>query len=625
MPPTGKEAALLGVGGVVGVSLAAWRTLFPWIGYDLPILKLGRKYGKKTMTDALNGHFLVDLFEISAKNNPKKPFIIFQDRIFTYEFMNEQACRVANIVLQMGLKLGDTVAILVSNEPAFVWTFLGLQKIGVAVALLNTNNKHKPLLHSIEISEAKVLIVGQGSDLFQNVDDIKQELPIPVYLMGTGIGEAPVGYQSWDQLMLSAPHAEISRTMRSGMNLLTPCCYIYTSGTTGLPKPAIINQTKALGMSKFLYLGGLEHDDIVYTVTPLYHSAAILALFTTMDCGSTMLLRTKFSAHHYFEDCRRHNVTVIQYIGELCRYLLAVPEHPKDKVHKIKVAVGNGLRKDIWEKFRDRFNIPQIVEFFGASEGTAATFNVNGRVGACGRLSPLLSKLHPSGMAIIKYDRLKDAPYRDKNNRCLPVEFGEPGLFIAGIPEFYKDKFYKGPQEVNEKKVLRNVFKDGDSFFNFGDLMYMDKDYFIYFQDRVGDTFRWKGENVSTNEVANILTSMDFIHDANIYGVTVPGHDGRAGMAALHLNEREKLTKERLKQIYDHCSENLPSYARPLFLRLEEQTRVTVTFKQHKVDLVKEGYDPSIISDPLYYLSNDAKTYVPLDASSFGSVLKSRL
>lgn len=623
--PSGKEKALLGVGGAVGLSLAAWRTLFPWIGYDLPVLKVGKMYSKLVQEDVANGRFLIDLFEKTTKASPKKPFIIFQDRLYTYEFMNEQACRVANAALGLGLKLGDTAAILVSNEPSFIWTFLGLQKIGVAVAFLNTNNRHKPLLHSIQVSDAKILIVGQGSDLFHATEDIRNEIEVPIYLMGTMPSDTPAGYRCWDQLMLMAAHAEISPVMRTGMNYMMPCCYIYTSGTTGLPKPAIIYQSKAIGMSKFLYLGSITPEDIVYTVTPLYHSAAVLAFFTTLACGSTMLLRTKFSAHHFFDDCRRHNVTIIQYIGELCRYLLALPENPKDREHKIRIAVGNGLRTDIWEKFQQRFNIKRICEFFGASEGTAATYNIDGRVGAIGRLSPLLKKLSPIHMEIVKYDPVTEAPYRDKNNRCVKVGFGETGVFIAGIPPGYVKGFYKGPQEMNEKKMVRNAFVDGDAYFNYGDLMFMDKDYFVYFQDRVGDTFRWKGENVSTNEVGNVLSSLDFIHDANVYGVAVPGHDGRAGMAALHLNEKEQLTADRLKKIYDHCAENLPSYARPLFLRLEGSTRVTVTFKQHKVDLVKEGFDPSKISDPLFFLSQEAKTYLPLDSKSFGTLLKSKL
>lgn len=623
--PSGKEKALLGVGGAVGLSLAAWRTLFPWIGYDLPVLKVGKMYSKLVQEDVANGRFLIDLFEKTTKASPKKPFIIFQDRLYTYEFMNEQACRVANAALGLGLKLGDTAAILVSNEPSFIWTFLGLQKIGVAVAFLNTNNRHKPLLHSIQVSDAKILIVGQGSDLFHATEDIRNEIEVPIYLMGTMPSDTPAGYQCWDQLMLMASHAEISPVMRTGMNYMMPCCYIYTSGTTGLPKPAIIYQSKAIGMSKFLYLGSITPEDIVYTVTPLYHSAAVLAFFTTLACGSTMLLRTKFSAHHFFDDCRRHNVTIIQYIGELCRYLLALPENPKDREHKIRIAVGNGLRTDIWEKFQQRFNIKRICEFFGASEGTAATYNIDGRVGAIGRLSPLLKKLSPIHMEIVKYDPVTEAPYRDKNNRCVKVGFGETGVFIAGIPPGYVKGFYKGPQEMNEKKMVRNAFVDGDAYFNYGDLMFMDKDYFVYFQDRVGDTFRWKGENVSTNEVGNVLSSLDFIHDANVYGVAVPGHDGRAGMAALHLNEKEQLTADKLKKIYDHCAENLPSYARPLFLRLEGSTRVTVTFKQHKVDLVKEGFDPSKISDPLFFLSQEAKTYLPLDSKSFGTLLKSKL
>lgn len=290
--------------------------------------------------------------------------------------------------------------------------------------------------------------------------------------------------------------------------------------------------------------------------------------------------------------------------------------------------IGNGLRKDIWEAFQKRYKIPKIVEFFGATEGTAAFVNTWGRVGSCGRLSPLLNKISPTKSYIVRYDPKTDAPLRNKEGRCILCRIGEPGLLLGGIPNpaLYAEGFYLGGKEMNEKKYVRNAFVEGDAYFNYGDLLYYDKDYFIYFKDRMGDTFRWKGENVSTNEVANVLTGLPFIQDANVYGVEVPGADGRAGMAAILLKDTVDVHTDLLPQIFHHCEENLPVYARPLFLRFIKEMPLTTTHKQKKVQYVKEGFNPAIISDPLFRVSAETKTYVPLTTENVSQFMaKSRL
>ncbi|KAJ8303998.1 hypothetical protein KUTeg_017581 [Tegillarca granosa] len=582
-----RDKALLGVGGVAAAGILAWRTMFPWIGYDLEFIRKGKKATDKIGEDIKKQRFLIDMFEEKVTSCPRKPFLIFEDRIYTYEFMNEQAKRVANIAMTWGFKLGETVALFINNEPSFIWTFLGLQKIGLGVAFINYHIRAKALLHSIKACEARALIIGLGEDLFHAIDEIRHDLDIPLYLQGDNI---PDGYKPWDEMMINTLPSEICRNVRAEFHLFTPCCYIFTSGTTGLPKPAIVNQAKAIGYSKFFTFSEISKDDIIYITTPLYHSAACLSLFSTMDVGSTALLRRKFSAHHYFKEARRHKVTIMQYIGELPRYLLTVPESSEDGIHNIRIAIGNGLRMDIWEKFQNRFKIPKIVEFFGATEGTAAMANIQGRVGAVGRMSPFL---------------------------IVFLGTGEPGILIAAIPITYSDGFYKGGKEINEKKIVRNAFVDGDAFFNFGDLLVQDKDYFVYFKDRVGDTFRWKGENVSTNEVANVLTGLDVIQDANVYGVQVPGTDGRAGMAAILLKNGKQVTESIVKQIYHHCEENLPSFARPIFLRFIKEMALTTTYKQRKVENVKEGFDPNKIKDELFYIHPESKSYLPLTATFF--------
>ncbi|KAH3858043.1 long-chain fatty acid transport protein 2-like isoform X2 [Dreissena polymorpha] len=626
--PSKKDKIILGAAGAVGAGIMSWRAFFPWIGYDLKMIKHGKRAGGRIMKDIQNQRYLINMFEEAVEKYPKKPFIIFEDRVYTYEFVNEQTNRVANIAAQWGFKIGECVALMIENEPAFIWTFLGLQKLGIAVAFINFHIRGDPLVHTLRACEAKVLIIGQGDYILPKVEEVRGQLgDLPLYVQGQNL-LLGAGYVAWDELMRTTLPVPMCRSVRAGMTPTTPCCYIFTSGTTGLPKPVIITQVKSISISKFFQLFDYLPTDIVYTCTPLYHSAAGgLGLMNTIDQGATMVLSRKFSASHFFEDIRKHNVTVVQYIGELCRYVLAVPKTPLDSKHCVRVAVGNGLRADIWDNFKTRFNIPNICEFFGATEGTVAVMNLSNRTGACGRFSPLINKLDPTPKVLVKVDVDTGEVIRNKQGFCIPVAIGEPGLLLGSIPPIYADlKFYKGNKEVNEKKILRNVLREGDMFFNFGDLLSLDKDYFVYFRDRVGDTFRWKGENVATFEVSNVLSKLPIIHDANVYGVEIPGSEGRAGMAAIHLEDDKEPTAAILKDIFQHCKESLPSYARPLFLRFPKEAAITVTMKQQKTEFRKDGFHPQNIPDPLFYYNEPAGTYSPLTMDNIQQFLtKSRL
>ncbi|XP_056008267.1 long-chain fatty acid transport protein 2-like [Ostrea edulis] len=626
--PHSRDLALMGIGGFTGLSIVAWQTMFPWLKYDLQFIKTVMNVGKRIADDEVNERYLVRMFEESVAKYPKKTMVIFEDREYTYEFMNEQAKRVANIAYEWRFKTGETVALLMQNHPAFIWIFLGLQKVGLCVALLNHYNKGSPLLHTIKASKARAVIVGPEAELHNAIEEIRPELDISLYLQGYSKATVPDHYISWDNLMLLSPTAEISKSVRSSFNMRTPCIYVFTSGTTGLPKPAIVSQNKAIKMTKVFYAVGGTPNEIAYITTPLYHMLALSTLFSVIEIGATIVVKVQFSASQFFDDCRKHNVTFTQYIGELARYILHQPERPEDGNHKIRVMMGNGLRVDIWEKFQKRFKIPKIMESFGATEGTGAFLNTWGRVGSCGRLSPFLNALAPAKSYIVRYDPETCLPLRNKTGRCIPCDIGETGLLIVKIinKDVLEDGFYLGEKAANEKKCVRNAFEEGDVFFNFGDLLYVDKDYFLYFKDRIGDTFRWKGENVSTNEVANILTELPFIQDANVYGVEVPGADGRAGMAGILLKENVKFQLDLLPKIYKHCEKNLPIYARPLFLRFIKEMPLTTTHKQKKVHYVKEGFDPNIIDDPLFRISPEAKSYVPLTTDNIGTFLaKSRL
>uniref|UniRef100_A0ACB8G7H1 Uncharacterized protein n=2 Tax=Sphaerodactylus townsendi TaxID=933632 RepID=A0ACB8G7H1_9SAUR len=359
---------------------------------------------------------------------------------------------------------------------------------------------------------------------------------------------------------------------------------------------------------KFYHLVGGTSSDVIYVALPLYHLAgALLGIVGTFGLGATCVLKKKFSARQFWPDCRLYGVTVFQYIGELCRYLVNQPQTPEDRDHSLRMAVGSGLRADVWREFLRRFGDMRIMETYGMTEGSVTFFNFTGTVGAVGRASWLYKRLFP--FELLRYDVLQSTPLRDKAGRCQRVETGEPGLLVAPVTPMTPFLGYAGGQELTEAKLLHNVFADGDTYFNTGDLMLQDSNAFIYFWDRTGDTFRWKGENVATTEVGEILGALESLQDVTVYGVTVPGHEGRAGMATVVLRPGREFDGA---EVYKHAVELLPPYARPRFLRIQDHLEMTETFKQKKVRLTAEGFDPTRITEPLYFLDEGAKMYVPL-------------
>ncbi|NP_001303617.1 long-chain fatty acid transport protein 3 isoform 2 [Mus musculus] len=404
-------------------------------------------------------------------------------------------------------------------------------------------------------------------------------------------------------------------------NIMDTCLYIFTSGTTGLPKAARISHLKVLQCQGFYHLCGVHQEDVIYLALPLYHmSGSLLGIVGCLGIGATVVLKPKFSASQFWDDCQKHRVTVFQYIGELCRYLVNQPPSKAECDHKVRLAVGSGLRPDTWERFLRRFGPLQILETYGMTEGNVATFNYTGRQGAVGRASWLYKHIFP--FSLIRYDVMTGEPIRNAQGHCMTTSPGEPGLLVAPVSQQSPFLGYAGAPELAKDKLLKDVFWSGDVFFNTGDLLVCDEQGFLHFHDRTGDTFRWKGENVATTEVAEVLETLDFLQEVNIYGVTVPGHEGRAGMAALALRPPQALN---LVQLYSHVSENLPPYARPRFLRLQESLATTETFKQQKVRMANEGFDPSVLSDPLYVLDQDIGAYLPLTPARYSALLSGDL
>ncbi len=552
---------------------------------------------------------IADFIEERVAAAPHRIAILFEDRKITNAELEAAANRTARWASAQGIGRGDVVALLMENRPEFIVTWYGLAKLGAVVALLNTNLRGHPLAHSLGIADAKHLIVG--AEVGEALAGAREHLASWPTVWATG--GSLTGAEDLDAELETRSAEPIDRAVRRGLAASEKLFYIYTSGTTGLPKAANVSHQRALltgGGAMGAQQLGLE--DRVYVPLPLYHSAGgVMAAVGALLSGGGLALARKFSASRFWSDCTRFEATSFQYIGELCRYLLHSPEHPDERRHRVRVCIGNGLRPEIWEAFQERFRIPQIIEFYGATEGNVALMNFDGKVGAVGRLPRLLRRV--MGVELIRYDVAKDAHVRGRDGFCIPCKPGEVGEAIGRLSQAVRFEGYTNP-EATEKKILRNVFKQGDAYFRTGDLLRQDDDDYYYFVDRIGDTFRWKGENVSTSEVAEVLSVCPGVKEANVYGVSVPGQDGRAGMAALVVDASFDPLRlaERVKR-------ELPAYARPLFLRLSPEMEVTGTFKHRKLDLVNDGFDPAKVSEPLFFLEAE-RGYVPLDADLYGRI-----
>ncbi|MBN3318355.1 S27A6 protein, partial [Atractosteus spatula] len=567
----------------------------------------------------------LDCFVHQARKTPDKPFIVFEGEVYTYEDVDKRSNKVAQVFKQQGgVKKGDTVALLMSNEPDFICVWFGLCKLGCQVAFLNFNIKSKSLLHCFESCEAKTLVLG--ADFIHLLDDVLftlQQNKIDLWLLDR---DSP--YQGVNTLLdkIEGTSEESVPDVCSPTNIMSNFIYIFTSGTTGLPKAARISHLKAVMCLCFLRLCGATSNDNIYITLPLYHmSASLLGIGGCIELGATCVLKRKFSASQFWSDCRKYNVTVFQYIGELCRYLVNQPKVAGEMNHKVRIAAGSGLRSDVWKEFIKRFGKIKIVESYGLTEASIGFVNYTNKIGPIGRAGFLNKRILP--FDFLKYDLQSNEPVRTEKGYCVKVKkafyfIGETGLLVAPVSVMNPFLGYAGNRELSEKKLLRNVFKGGDLYFNTGDLMLHDDEDFVYFRDRVGDTFRWKAENVATTEVADVLSSVDFLQEVNVYGVSVPGYEGKVGMAALVLKCDHKLDG---KELYAHLIKHLPLYSWPWFLRVQMSLDVTETFKQQKGKLVAEGFNPAVIKEPLYFLDTSEKTYIPLTETVYDDIVSGQI
>ncbi len=548
-----------------------------------------------------------------ARRTPENLALAYREERYSWREYNDRANRYASWFLEQGIRAGDVVALLMDNRPDFLFVVMGLNKIGASSALINTNLTGRALLNAMRASRAKKLLAG--SEHLPKLDEVLEELPglsaeRDLYVQCEGGAGAGGAGRVIDDEVAAASSAERSGSHRPRGS--EHCCYIYTSGTTGLPKAAVIRNQRIMAAGTLFghLMFQSDRDDVIYVPLPLYHSSAIfLGVGSSLATGAAVAMRRKFSASNFWKDVRDFGATGFLYIGELCRYLMNTPEQTDERDHRLRVAVGNGLRPDIWEAFQERFGVPVVREFYGATEGIAITINTEGRPGMMGRMLP--------GQAVLRCDRESGEPIRNAAGFCERVKPGEVGLLVSRIGVLPFDGYVD--RNATKKKILEDVFKKGDRYFDSGDLIELHEKRWLSFVDRIGDTFRWKGENVSTNEVAEILSGAEGLLEANVYGVRVPGTEGRAGMAALKV-----AADFDLESFAAFVTEKLPGYQRPLFVRLlEGEMRATSTFKQQKVDYRNEGFDPSAISDPLYLLSDGR--YRPIDADLFASIERGEL
>lgn len=553
--------------------------------------------------------------ERAARLYPDAPALLEGQRRLSYALFNGWANRLARAFQAEGVKHASVVAVMLENRAELLVTLAALAKLGAVGALINTTQRGQVLAHSLNLVGPGHFVVGE--ELREAFDEVRANLQggaERLYWVADDDtlrdpGQAPAG---WTNLMrLAQAQSSDNMAETTQVRLKDACFYIYTSGTTGLPKASIMSHgrwIKAYG--GFGHSGlGLGREDVLYLTLPCYHNNAVTVCWSAVLAGGAAIaLRRKFSAKAFWKDVRHYNATCFGYIGELCRYLLNQPPCEEERDNSLTCMIGNGLRPSIWGEFKARFGIERITEFYAASEGNIGftnVFNFDNTVG-----------FSPATYAIVRYDLENDRPLRDAKGFMEKVGKGESGLLISEISDKWPFDGYTDPAKT-QAVIYRDVFKQGDAWFNTGDLMRDLGFKHTQFVDRLGDTFRWKGENVSTTEVENVLGAFPGVEDAVVYGVEIPGTDGRCGMAALRLAPGQALDG---KALAEHLDRELPAYAVPLFLRLLQQVETTGTFKYKKADLKSAGFDPRQVGEALFVRLPGEVDYRSLDEGVFGAI-----
>jgi fatty-acyl-CoA synthase len=571
-------------GARTSVGLIDIATRVPGLLTDAPVMIRGVLTGLLARPTSKTS--IGKVFQERAARFGDRVFIRFGEQQLTYREANATANRYAAVLAARGVGRGDVVGIMLRNSPNAVLMMLAAVKCGAVAGMLNYHQRGEVLAYSLGLLDAKVLVVE--SDLVETVD----ECGAP--------GVAPTTIEEVERLAATAPTTNPASA--SAVLAKDTAFYIFTSGTTGHPKASVMTHRRWLAaLGAFGGLGlRLKGSDTLYSCLPLYHNNALtVAVGSVINSGSTLALGKSFSASKFWDEVIASRATAFIYIGEICRYLLNQPPKPTDRAHKVRLIAGNGLRPEIWDEFTSRFGIARVCEFYAASEGNVAFINIFN--------VPKSTGVAPMPLAYVEYDPDTGAPLRGEDGRVRRVPSGEPGLLLSPVNRLQPFDGYTDPT-ASEKKLVRNAFREGDCWFNTGDVMSPQGMGHAAFVDRLGDTFRWKGENVATTEVERALGSDKSVEECTVFGVEIPRTGGRAGMAAVKLRDGAEFDGKALAHtVYDQ----LPTYALPLFLRVVEAMEHTTTFKSRKVDLRDEAYGPDI-EDPLYVLAGRDEGYVPL-------------
>ncbi|MFL2754437.1 MAG: AMP-binding protein [Gammaproteobacteria bacterium] len=525
----------------------------------------------------------------NVKKYPNDVAFIFNDEKITWLEADKKIDRYAAFLQSKDISKDQSFALLMDNCPDFLMLFIAANRIGAIAALINTTVTGEGLKHVISISESKAVICGashleklkksiEGSDL----------IDIPI-LLTKDSEDVPAGY---DDIAIESKSYENPSKIK--VKLIETAAYIFTSGTTGLPKAALVDHAKLVkGSYAGQFFGfNFKHEDIFYLTLPLYHSTGLLYGWgASLRAGCATIIKPKFSASEFWSDIKKHKATAFVYVGELLRYLMNNPASSLDKDHNIRVISGNGLRPDIWDSFQKRFGVSKIVEMYGATEAVGMVVNMAGRPGLIGRKR--------SDSSVIKCNLDSGEPILDSKGFCQKVKVGETGLYIQAISLTAKYQGYRDKQ-ASVKKIMNDVFKSGDTFFNTGDLIKLHENNWLSFADRVGDTYRWKSENVSTMEVAAIVNKFSEVLDANVYGVEVKSAEGKAGMAMMNV-----AIDFDIDRFAEHVNDNLNAFQKPYFLKVTNTMQTTGTFKHQKEDLKKLGFNPATSNDPIFFLQNN--------------------
>lgn len=559
---------------------------------------------------------VMDAFEALVQRHPERTCLIYEEHRLSFRELDALAARYAALALERGLRVGEVAAVMVENRTEFFAAWMGFAKVGVTVALINTQARKQALEHAIRETGSRVLLIG-AECLEQLLDTDVPGSGVEVFVIpdgGAALPPLPTGVEDiTPRLSKLAPLGDAA-SHRQGVRSEHTCFLIFTSGTTGLPKAARLGHRRYLGVGMgWKVAAELGPDDVFYCVLPLFHGAALLSLFSTaIATGGATVVRRKFSTSRFWEDVREYKVTVFQYVGEICRYLTNTPVQPGEGQHTLAVMLGSGMGIDVWQQFTRRFGAHiRIFEGWGATESNGNMTNYDNRPGSCGRI-PYPERSH---LRLVRFDAQTESHPRDAQGRMIECGVDEVGEIICQISK--ADGTLVSPFEgytdiaETEKKILSDCFERGDRWWRSGDLLRKDADDYFYFVDRIGDTFRWKAENVSTTEVTQQLSSAyPEIELLNVYGVKVPGHVGQAGMAAVVMKPGHEFDPARM---YAITTAQLPHYAVPLFVRVASQAQVTASFKLRKVELRAQGFDRRLVAEPLYALSHRQLRYVPLD------------